>query len=360
MFDNAPVFKSNIKLWVVLAIFAVSLFYFIDGIKGILMPFVSGFIGAYIFAKPTEILTQKGMSRGGATALIILCVIAILVTFGFAALPFLKNEILSLSHNIPEISRKVMASINPILDNIAHKVPNEEIYKIRGQLTNHLGDVAGWFVELLVNLLGNGFAIANIISLVFLTPLIMFYLLKDWPKVTSFINNTLPRLYAKQIKSEFEKIDTVLGAYARGQVIVCLILIVGYSLLLWLIGLSHAFFIGFITGLFAFIPYLGAILGFTCAMAVGLNQFDQLSMYATIMAIFVIMSVIEGYILTPRFIGERIGLHPVWIIFALLSLGNMFGLMGVVFAFPLSAILSTVLKTILSWYREKFVESAEA
>lgn len=350
-----PEHKPAYKLWIFLSLVFLFLGYLLNNISAILLPFISGLIGAYVFSKPAQILVNRGLSRGLATFIIIFAVIMMLVIFGFLALPFLKNELVALGQSIPAVGKRLMGLINPVLDNLSATIGQPEIDKYRTQLSSYVGDIVSWSVQLMINLLSNGLAIANLISLVFLTPLIMFYILKDWPRFVAFIDGLLPTLYAPQIREQMKKVDLTLGAYARGQVMVCLSLIVLYSLTLWAFGLPHAFFIGFITGFFAFIPYMGAIIGFTAAMAIALNQYESLTMIGAIGSVFVVMSIIEGYILTPRFIGDRIGLHPVWIIFALLSLGTLFGLVGVVFALPLAAIIATLLRTFLEWYREKFV-----
>jgi predicted PurR-regulated permease PerM len=336
--------------WLTLLIIASTL-YALSTLSAILFPFLMGAIGAYGLSGIVDRLEKLKISRGLSSALLILAVILILLLLMMVFIPFLHNQLINLASRVPALMEDWYVSIKPFLEKSAHELGTPNPAEIKAQVTSHIGDIITWSIRIITNLFTNGMALANLISLILLTPIIMFYLLKDWPRLIRKIDETLPLTYQPLIRRHAQTMDAMLSAYAQGQGIVCLILMVLYSTSLWAIGLEQGIFIGIITGFMSFIPYIGMISGLLTSIAVTLANALGWAMLIKVIITFVIIGAIEGNYLAPRFIGERIGLHPVWIIFALLAGATWFGFLGILIALPSAAIIGVLVRIILEWYR---------
>ena len=198
----------------------------------------------------------------------------------------------------------------------------------------------------------------NILSLIFITPFLIFYLLKDWDVVVNKVNSYLPESNTSLVRRIFREIDGTLSGYVRGQFNVCLILGTIYSVLLSCTGLNFGFIIGFLTGLLAFIPYVGMLIGVTIAIVVTLFQWGfDIPQISIISVIFIFGQVVESNFLTPNLIGSKIGLHPVWMIFGLFFFADLFGFIGILIAVPLTAICGVVIKQLALEYKRRFADA---
>jgi hypothetical protein len=179
-----------------------------------------------------------------------------------------------------------------------------------------------------------------------------YYLLADWNKITAQVENLFPRPYVKTINKRLKQIDTLLSAFVRGQAMVCLFLALFYGIGLTLIGVDLGFAVGFLAGVFSFVPYMGTMTGFVLSLLLALTQGASWPLFALIVAVFLIGQFIEGYILTPKLVGDKVGLHPAWIIFALFAGGALFGFTGVLLAVPLFTILKVVGQVVIEAYQK--------
>jgi predicted PurR-regulated permease PerM len=328
-----------------------SLAYALSSLSAILFPFLMGAIGAYALNSTVDQLGKLYISRGVASAILVLGVIFSLILLMMVFIPFLQKQLFSLATQVPALVEKWYISLKPLLDKSAHEFGTPEPSEIKTQVTSHLGDIITWSIRLITNLLTNGMVLANLLSLILLTPVIMFYLLKDWPTIIEKIDACLPVPYQPVVRHHARTMNQTLSAYARGQGLVCLTLMFLYSVSLWAIGLDQGFFIGIITGFMSFIPYVGMITGLLASIAVTLANLQGWEMLIKVFAIFVVIGAFEGNFLSPRFIGDRVGLHPVWIIFALLAGATWFGFFGVLIALPSAAIIGVLIRIALEWYR---------
>ncbi|CAO4837996.1 MAG: hypothetical protein CNLJKLNK_00175 [Holosporales bacterium] len=343
------------SLWFVLLVLFSFGFYIFYKIDGIMNPFLIGLLGGYAFHAPMKRIEKCGMPRGLGAIFLITLIFGFLGIFLSWVVPFIRSELMSLIKVYPLIEEKFMNWGMPLLESVSKVIKSVNLKDIQAQFSDHFGQIFKWGINFIISLFSNGFALANILSMIILTPLIMFYFLKDWDKVINKVDGLLPCLYADAIRRLCGKVHAVLSAYITGQLYVCIVLIVSYVLLLSLIGLPQGPYIGFLTGFLAFIPYLGITIGFLLSITVAMTHASDMTMAFHVLAIFAAMGLIEGYILTPRLIGERIGLHPIFIIFALLALGSWLGITGILFALPLAAIIATLVRSFLSWYRHKYV-----
>lgn len=312
----------------------------------ILTPFIAGLIGAYILNYPVTTLTKVRVHRGLGALVMIMAVLVFLGLLMMVAIPFLHNEFILLSKNMPALVQHFYSLINPILDFAAERLPPEDIAQIKTQISGQFGSIMTWMVQFIIKILSNGLAIANVASLVVLTPVVMFYLLKDWPHVVMCTKGLLPKKYATKIIANAQVVDNNLSGYAKGQMLVCLILAILYAICLSIVGLKNAIFVGIFTGFISFIPYVGALIGFLLSVLIHLSDSGTWNPLISIALVFLIVQSIEGNFLTPRFVGNRIGVHPVWILFSLLAGATWFGFFGIVLALPTAAIISAVLRAI--------------
>jgi predicted PurR-regulated permease PerM len=190
----------------------------------------------------------------------------------------------------------------------------------------------------------------NLVSLLVITPVVAFYLLRDWDRIVIQIDSWLPRRYAETIREQVRAVDATLAGFLRGQGTVCLILAIYYGLGLSLAGLDFGLVIGLVAGLLSFVPYVGAIVGLLLSVGLALVQFDAWLPIAIVAAVFILGQVVEGNFLTPKLVGESVGLHPVWIIFALLAGGTLFGFVGLLLAIPAAAVIGVGVRFALDRY----------
>ena len=310
----------------------------------ILVPFVAGFIGAYVLNRPVTALEKAKIPRGFGALLMILAVLFLLGIMMMVMVPFLQKELILLSRSMPMLVQHFYSLINPIFDFAVEHLNPDQIEKIKSHISGQFSSIMMLMIQFAIDVFSNGLALANIISLVVLTPVVMFYILKDWPSFIEVTGALLPKKSAKKIIQYVQVIDKNLSSYAKGQLLVCVILAVLYSVGLTIVGHKNAISVGIFTGCISFIPYIGALIGFLFATLIHLGSFDTWNPLISIGLVFMIVQAIEGNFLTPRFVGGRIGVPPVWVLFSLLAGATWFGFFGIVLALPAAAIISTIVR----------------
>lgn len=336
-------------LWAgILGLLALSLY----AVSGILLPFVAGLLIAYFLNPLATRLEGKRLSRGIGAGLLVFLFFVIFVGGLLVALPFLKNELSRLAIMLPSYGQKVYGALSPLVERLLVYKIDPSILSLNQSLHEQLSNVASWALRLAVGLFSNTLALANLLSLIVLTPIIAFYVLRDWPLMMAHLNSLLPPAIGPTVRELAAKINTVLGGYARGQALVCLTLALYYTVVLGIVGLKFSLTIGLIAGLFAFVPYFGFFVAVSAALGVALTQHPGWFMTGCVGVTFLVGQLIESYILVPRLVGDRIGLHPVWIIFALLAAGILFGFIGLLFALPLAGAVGVLVRYGVARYKE--------
>jgi predicted PurR-regulated permease PerM len=304
----------------------------------ILLPFIAGFVLAYFLDPVADRLEKIGLPRIAATAIILLVAILLLVLAAVMVVPVVVDQSAKLATEMPTL-------VHAIVDKFNAWAPaqfKEMLANSGNDFQNQIGDYAGkailWLVGLLTSLWSGGQALVSVMSLVVITPIVAFYLLADWDHLVAKIDGWLPRDHQQEIRSIARDIDRAMAGFIRGQGTVCLILGTFYAVCLSLVGLKSGVAIGFAAGLLSFIPFVGALIGGIMAIGVGLVQFwpNEIQVLAVV-AVFAIGQFLEGNFLSPRLVGGSIGLHPVWMMFALLAFSYVFGFMGLLLAVPLAA-----------------------
>lgn len=327
--------RDQVRYWgVATAVLVLALWFLGD----VLLPFVLGGAIAYFLDPVADRLERLGLSRTAATATIAVFGVLAFVIMALLVIPTLIQQALQLFNIAPTLARNLQTFLT---DHFPSLLDNGSA--VRKTLTS-LGEVVqSRGGELLNSILSSAMTVLNIVVLIVVVPVVSIYMLLDWDRMVDRIDGLLPRDHAPVIRRLASEIDKTLASFIRGMGTVCLILGAYYAIALMLVGLQFGLVVGFVAGLITFIPYLGALIGGALAIGLGLFQFwgDWVSL-GLVAGIFVLGQVIEGNILTPRLVGGSVGLHPVWLIFALSVFGTLFGFVGMLVAVPVAAALGVL------------------
>ena len=253
---------------------------------------------------------------------------------------------------LPDLVENLRIYTQLFLERIQADLAPDALDQLKLTASSYGGTVIKWATGLLSELWKSGLAFFSLLSLVIVTPVVTFYLLRDYDNIVKWVDSYLPRSARSTIYQQFRFIDDVVAGFVRGQASVCLVLIIWYGLALTFVGLNSGLLVGLGAGAISFIPYFGAAIGLIVGLAIALLQFSEWTPIIMVGLIFIIGQLAESYYLTPRLVGDRIGLHPVWIIFALLAGGALLGFTGVLLAVPGAAIIGVLIRFCLTRYRE--------
>ena len=320
-------------------------------LRDILLPFVAGLAIAYMLDPVCDWLERRGFSRPAATVIISACIVIILVVALVFLLPIVEQQIVDFAGRLPGFVEALANRLLPTLASVGEQLGITSLSDLSANAGSQAAGILGWIGGAVAGLLGRGMAIANLLSLLFITPVVAFYLLRDWDRLVREIDSLLPQRHAETIRRELKAIDRTLAGFARGQATVCLLLAIFYAAGLSLIGINFGFAIGLGIGFLSFIPYVGSITGFIVSVGVALAQFGGWTHVGLVVALFALGQLLEGYVLTPRLVGGRVGLHPVWVIFALLAGGALFGFVGLLLAVPVAAAIGVLVRFGVERYR---------
>ena len=344
--------SKNQLLWILLLGIFIGLVYVL---RPILLPFaLGGFIG-YLFNPLVNYLNCRKIGRTTASCLVLLLIILLTIPTLLAIGYITDNQIKTFANILPHYIASFNAKITPLISSLQENFPNLSKDAIQEYLQNNLAQSAEFIIELLQKLISSSYVLFNIISLLLVTPIVAFYMLRDW---NSFIHHTselLPRSHKKDIQQQAKEIDKILSSFIRGQISVCFILGSFYAICLSIIGLDLGFLVGMLSGFISFIPYVGSITGFLLSLIIALAQFNTISPVIATACIFIIGQVLEGNFLTPKLVGDSVGLHPVWIMFALLAGGLLLGFLGLMIAIPLAAIIGVILRHAVAKYKQSAI-----
>lgn len=314
------------------------------------MPFLTGLLVAYAMNPAVKRLEKLGFSRTLGTSVMVFSFFLIIGLLLFIAIPFIQAELLRLATRVPQYGQRIMIALKPILDEAYLYIQPHDIERLRELASNYLADVITWGIKLIAGILTSGLALANLLSLIVITPVVAFYLLRDWGKIVTTLDRWLPRPYEPTLRRLFTEMNATIGGFARGQSLVCLTVGLYYSIALTLINLDFSLVVGVVIGIIAFIPYVGALVGFMLSIGIALAQFPDWYSIGIVAGIFAIGQTLEAYLLIPYFVGDRIGLHPVWVLFSLLAGGVLYGFIGILFALPVAAASGVLVRYLLELY----------
>jgi predicted PurR-regulated permease PerM len=325
-------------------------FLLVHFLSPILLPFVAGSMIAYFLDPAVQRLERIGVRRTlGAAAMLLLFVLALGVIMALL-LPLVQLQAAELIRQIPALVGAARGRLEQLMKLAEQQLAPEDVAKVRDLLGSGVAAIASWMGQLAQQALTSSIALANLLSLVFVTPIVAFFLLRDWDQLIARIDSWLPRHHLATIREQARLVDATLSGFIRGQLLVCLGVGIYYALALTAIGLEFGVIIGVLAGLLTFIPYVGFATGFVLALGLALVQFADLSGLIWVVGVFALGQVLEANVLAPMLVGERVHLHPVWVIFALLAFGALFGFVGLLLALPAAAVAGVLVRFALGRY----------
>ena len=332
--------------WFVLAFLLVTggLLYLLGPI---LTPFLAGALLAYIFDPLVDRLEARRIPRATGTVIVIVLAGLVLFALFLVALPLFRGQFVELSHRLPAALDLLQTRFLPWLERSFGVAVDFDLGTLQAWLTAKATENgAAW----LPTLQSGAFAVIGILANLLLIPVVMFYLLKDWDVMVGRVAALTPRGWTAAVNRVARAMDAVVGEFLRGQLAVMATLSLYYTAALWIVGLDYALPIGILTGVLSFVPFLGFGLGMILALLVALLQFPDWTGVAWVAGIYLAGQTLESYVVTPRLVGERVGLHPVAVIFALAAFGQLFGFVGVLLAVPLAGVLLVALRELRAAY----------
>ena len=348
--------ERQIAFWVA---FFIALIAFVWLFSSVLLPFVAAFVLAYLLDPVADRLEKWGLSRLGASLVILAVCGAILVVGIIILAPILAHQFQSFSENLPNYIRRLqalatdkdsalMVRVKPLL--VWLGVGQEGAGSEGSQVTDLVGQAANWVGTFFKSLWQGSQALLGLLSLLVVTPVVAFYILLDWDSMLKSVDSWLPLRHRDSIRQIARDIDKALAGFVRGQSFVCLFLALWYGIGFSLTGLNFGLLIGLTAGFLSFIPYVGSLLGLVVSVTVALVTGEGWGLLGAVLAVQISGQFLEGNILTPRLVGNAVGVHPVWLMFALIAFGSLLGFTGLILAVPLAAAIGVLCRFALGQY----------
>lgn len=353
--------QGKLVLWGFGLGFVIAVFHYLGPI---LAPFVAGIVLGYLLDPVADRLERIGLSRLGAALLILTVFLFVLTAVVILLAPPLSRQLVVFIDSLPGY----LTTLQGLIVRMGEKLTGEflnVVYQTLGlepanlavdlqkYLSDFTGEAARWTGTFLRSLVSGGAAVINVVSLIVITPVVAFYMLLDWDRMTATLDSLVPPRHRADVRAVAGDIDKALSGFLRGQALVCLFLGLWYAIGLSLIGLNFGFLIGVTAGVLSFIPFVGSLTAFVLSIIVAIVQ-GWPDWRLPLMAIGVVSAglFLDGNVLSPRLVGGSIGLHPVWLMFALLAFGAVFGFLGLLVAAPVAAAVGVILRFAARRYRE--------
>ena len=351
--------ERQILFW---AVAVAAIFYVVYLLGSTITPFAAGIVLGYLLDPIVLKLQSLGLNRLGATLLILIAFALGVVIVLILVAPILSNQFIAFSQRLPDYAVRLQALAveegNALIAKYGggwlHALGlNQQLSsaQIQSSVSNFVAQGAQWLLNALKSLVSGGAAVFSFLSLLIITPVVAFYILIDWHRMISEIDSWLPLDYRDSLRKIAREINHALAGFIRGQSIVCLFLGLWYGIGLTLIGLDFGFLIGVLGGLLSFVPYVGSLTALVLSLGVALVQgWPSLKLFFMALAVVGVGQFLEGNVLSPKLVGESVGLHPVWLMFALLAFGQLFGFLGLLIAVPTAAAIGVVARHLIALY----------
>ncbi|MBY3154130.1 AI-2E family transporter [Rhizobium leguminosarum bv. viciae] len=340
--------KRQIFFWLaVLVFFIVFLYVF----SSILLPFVAGMAIAYFLDPVADRLQRLGLSRMMATIGILVAFVIVFALALMILIPVLISQFNDFAQRLPGYISQLQQFIAQAQNSLLPDWVENQVGTIKDNLSGILSEGMGFLTGLFAQIWNSGKAIVDVISLLVVTPVVAFYILLDWDRMVAKVDQWIPRDYVSDVRQIAKEIDQAIAGFIRGQGSLCLILGIYYAVGLSLVGLNFGLLIGLFAGMISFIPYVGSMVGLVLAVGVALVQFwPDYPWIGLVLVVFFSGQFLEGNILQPKLVGSSVGLHPVWLMFALFAFGALFGFVGLLVAVPAAAAVGVLVRFALSRY----------
>jgi predicted PurR-regulated permease PerM len=347
--NTQPTNNTALRFWLIVLVGFIAILWLF---KPVLLPFLAGIAIAYFLEPVVTALEKRKIPRWAGALIVLSGFIFIVVAILLLIWPVINHQIGALVNSLPDYITRIREGYLPGAQDWLARFSPEDVEKIRDAATQSTGDAVGWLSEAVRHIVSGGFAFIDAVALSILTPVTAFHVLRDWGKLTKVVDQMIPRRHYTVIRSQMSAVDETLSGFMRGQAIVCVILGVVYSTGLALNGLKYGFTVGIIAGVLTIIPYVGTVFGWATSLILACVQFEgDWLRIGLVVAVFAVGHFFEAYILTPRFVGHRVGLHPLWILFALIAGLKLMGFTGVLIAVPTAAVIGVIVRFAVSQYK---------
>jgi predicted PurR-regulated permease PerM len=318
--------------------------------RSILLPFIAGMALAYFLDPVADWFERRGLSRLMATIVILCAFVALFAISLVVIIPVLVTQAADLGGRIPGY----ITQLQELLSSETTIMPawfSDQLSQVKESFAALLKEGAGLIGTIFQQIWNSGMALLDIAALFVVTPVVAFYLLLDWDRMIERVDGWIPRDHVETVRDLARQINQAIAGFVRGQGSVCLILGLIYAVGLSIVGLNFGLLIGLFAGIISFIPYVGSMVGLVLALVVAIVQFwPDFIMIGAVIGVFVVGQFFEGNILQPRLVGSSVGLHPVWLMFALFAFGALFGFVGMLIAVPAAASVGVLVRFALSRY----------
>ncbi|MFG1417977.1 AI-2E family transporter [Xanthobacter sp. V0B-10] len=320
-------------------------------LSGILLPFVAGIVLAY-FLNPIVIrLHRLGVGRTIASLAVVVVMLLVVVLFFLLALPILASQLFEFIQRLPAYVARLQGLLTEENREWLSHIVGDRLPDMQRSISELMTQGVTYLLGLLSSVWAGGQAVISMFALMVVTPVVMFYMLCDWDSMVEFVDGLVPVHHRQAVHGLARDMDGAVAGFVRGQALVCLALGIYYAVALSMTGLNFGLLIGIVSGAVSFIPYVGSLTGLVLSTGVAIVQFfPDWTMIGIVLAIFVTGQTIEGYVLYPKLVGDSIGVHPVWLMFALLAFGYLFGFVGLLLAVPLTAVAGVLARFAIAQY----------
>ena len=320
--------------------------------KDVLAPFLIGFLVAYLLNPFIRKLQAGKISRKAAT-LGLLSAFFLTVFIVFAVIsPIVIREIADFANTLPETLRQLWAQMQPTVNRLQAMAGVSYSSSLADTIEPFIGQATDTSKQVIQGIFSGGMAVINLTLTIFITPVVAYFLMKDWPHITNWIESLMPREHEKELHSLWRQIDRKIAGFIRGQLLVCVVLGVGYAIALTIAGLKYGFVIGLLSGLLSIIPFVGSAFGFITAIIMAWVQMGEISYVVIIAAIFLIGQFLEGNFISPKLVGNSVGMHPLWVLFSVMAGGAVLGILGMLIAVPVAATIGVLSAFFIQKYRK--------
>lgn len=338
--------------------------------NAILLPFVVAVVFGYLLDPLVDKVERLRIGRAGATTVILLGAVLILIVAAVFFVPMLLRQVAAFIKALPDLVKKAQDLVGVVSEQVTHGWIGHTLTKfgfndngmteIRNSASNLVNKGVAYFVTFANGLLSRGAALLDLFSLIIITPVVTFYVLLDWRRMLATIDGLVPPRNRSTVRALSSEIDDALAGFMRGQMLVCLFLAAWYGIGLSIIDLNFGLLIGIVGGVLSFVPYIGSLFVLVLALLIAVVQgWPSWHLPVTALSIVLVGQFLEGNVLSPKLVGDKVGLHPVWIIFALLGFGSVFGFTGLLVAVPVASAIGVLLRFATRRYRESPIFSGE-
>ncbi|GHT89284.1 AI-2E family transporter [Alphaproteobacteria bacterium] len=342
-FNNAKSKKA-----IVITVFLATLLAVIYSMGQWLIPFIIAMILAYALHAPVRTISTKlKISQALAASIFIIALIALFSFFAIFMIPLIKNAFIVLLSKLPKLMEFIPGFINSILRKIFFSIGIERTFNIENEMEKYVGLLTAGLPMFFLNFINHGIAIAYIVMFIFMTPILTFYLLKDWNKIENYIEILLKKTSSNLAATIITNINKKLGEYIKGQLIICVILSILYSVGIYFIGTNEFLTCGIFSGFLSFAPFFGPFLGFMTAITMSIDDFSTTFQYTLLAILYVAIPFLDSNFITPKLIGKKTGIPPFWILFSICATASILGTIGIFISVPMTVVLSTTCKELI-------------